>query len=315
MASLAPKKEESKAQSDSEDEDDDVVDEVEIIERPAAGRARQSVSAEAYGDWNKKKAFTPPEYPKSDEQKERLKATLSKAFMFSHLEDAEFNIIIGATQEVQVEAGSQIIKKGEDGDTLYVIEAGRFDCSIPDEAGGERVVKTCFPGDVFGELALLYNAPRAATVTATEQSTTWSLDRDTFSNVVKEAAQNKRNRYDAFLSKVPLLEQMDPYERAQLADALRVEPIEEGQTIVSQGEVGDKFYIVEEGDLAALKDGYQVMNYAEGDYFGELALLRDTTRAATVTAKTASKLLSIDSITFKRLLDVELLTKKSSMYT
>merc|ERR1711884_521946 len=101
-------------------------------------------------------------------------------------------------------------------------------------------------GDVFGELALLYNAPRAATVTATEKSTCWSLDRETFNAIVKEAAQNKRNRYDAFLAKVPLLETMDPYERSQLADALRVEKVEDGAQVVTQGETGNTFYIVEE---------------------------------------------------------------------
>merc|ERR1719384_67017 len=167
---------------------------------------------------------------------------------------------------------------------LFVIETGLFDCSIPDDAGGERVVKTCSVGDVFGELALLYNAPRAATVTATDKGTIWSLDRETFSNIVKENAQNKRNRYDAFLAKVPLLASMDPYERSQLADALRIETAEDGKTIVTQGEAGDTFYIVEEGACVAQKDGASVMNYKVGDYFGELALIKNQPRAATVIA-------------------------------
>merc|ERR1712241_623790 len=139
----------------------------------------------------------------------------------------------------EVEEASVIITRGDNGDRLYVIETGVFDCSVPDENGDEKVVKTCRAGDVFGELALLYNAPRAATVTATERSSIWSLDRETFSHIVKEAAQNKRNKYDAFLAKVPLLSSMDPYERSQRADALRVETAQDGRTIVNQGEEGN----------------------------------------------------------------------------
>jgi len=302
-----------KRDSDSEEDDEeDEMDEAEFEAQIAKrGAARQSVSAEAYGEWNKKQAFTPPVYEKSEEQKDRLKGVLGKSFMFSNLDPSEFNIIIGAMQELTVEPGKEIIVKGDDGNTLYVIETGVFECSIPID-GVWKVVKTCGPGDVFGELALLYNAPRAATVAAKETSTCWSLDRDTFSHIVKEAAQNKRNKYDAFLAKVPLLASMDPYERSQLADALRVESVEEGATIVTQGEVGDKFYILEEGAAEAKKDGEKVMAYGVGDYFGELALIRNTNRAATIgiTGGTA-KLLSIDSVTFKRLLDVSELEEKA----
>jgi len=296
---------------ESEEEEDDVEDDAGFEEMQQPRRGRQSVSAEAYGDWNKKKEFVPPVYEKSDDQKDRLKSTLGGSFMFSRLDDQEFNIIIGAMQEVEVEQDSVIITRGDNGDRLYVIETGVFDCSVPDDSGGEKVVKTCRAGDVFGELALLYNAPRAATVTATEKSTCWSLDRETFSHIVKETAQNKRNRYDAFLSKVPLLEGMDPYERSQLADALRIEVVENGQTVVTQGEEGNKFYIVEEGSCTAQKDGTDVMEYGVGDYFGELALIKNQARAATVVTKEPSKLLSIDSITFKRLLDVSDLVKRA----
>merc|ERR1712194_318806 len=124
-----------------------------------------------------------------------------------------------------------------------------------------------------------------------------------------------RSRYDTFLSKVPLLASMDAYERAQLADALKCETFAAGQTIVSQGEAGHKFYIVEEGEASATKGGVQVMTYNPGDYFGELALIRNQPRAATVVCKGPSKLLSIDSGSFKRLLNVNDLLERSAKYT
>ena len=70
------------------------------------------------------------------------------------------------------------------------------------------------PGDSFGELALLYNCPRAASIIAKTQCTLWGLDRQTFNHIVKDAAAKKREKYEAFLSKVEILKEMQPYERA-----------------------------------------------------------------------------------------------------
>jgi len=77
------------------------------------------------------------------------------------------------------------------------------------------------PGEAFGELALLYNAPRAATIKATSQCVLFALDRETFNHVVKDASVRKRNRYEKFLSEVELLDTMDPYERSKIADVIK----------------------------------------------------------------------------------------------
>mmetsp|Transcript_22316 Transcript_22316/g.59474 ORF Transcript_22316/g.59474 Transcript_22316/m.59474 type:complete len:395 (-) Transcript_22316:119-1303(-) len=296
---------------EEEEEEDDELDEPP----PGFGgdmpsRGRQSVSAEAYGQWNVKKAFVPPVVLKSDDQKDRLKAVLTRSFMFSALEPNDLNIVVGAMKEVPVSVDESVFDQGDAGDFLFVIESGKFDC-VKDEV----VVKTCESGDVFGELALLYNCPRAATVRSKEKGVCWKLDRETFNAIVKEAAQKKRERYDSFLAKVPLLQSMDAYERSQLADALRSESFNEGQVIVSEGEVGQKFYIIEEGDAVAAKSGVQVMSYGIGDYFGELALIRNQPRAATVTCKTVAKILSIDKASFNRLLKVSDLLERSAKYS
>ena len=73
---------------------------------------------------------------------------------------------------------------------MYVLEQGSLDCTKVFPGNTEATfLKTYVPGEGFGELALLYNAPRAATITAREDSTVWRLDRDTFNNIVKESAQ------------------------------------------------------------------------------------------------------------------------------
>lgn len=305
--------EEEKNESEEEDDADEEPPPDFYKNQDGPPKARASVSAEAYGEWNAKKAFVAPVIAKSDQQKQRLKACLSKSFLFAALGDSDMNIVIGAMKEVNATAGQRVINQGDSGDFLFVIESGILDCKIK-LANEDKVVKTCEAGDVFGELALLYNCPRAASVDAREACVLWQLDRDTFNNIVKEAAQKKRERYDAFLAKVPLLAGMDAYERSQLADALKQETYADGQTICEQDAPGNAFYIIEEGSAIATKNGSQVMTYQSGDYFGELALLQNKPRAATVVAKGGASLLSLDSRSFKRLLDISVLLERSEKY-
>jgi len=299
---------------DEQEEDDDDDEPPPGWEKPVGNIARQSVSAEASGDWNSKKVFVPPRINKDDSQVERLKNCLLKSFLFSSLEEHDLSTLIGAMKEVAVAAGQRTINQGDTGDFLFVIESGKLDCFIKKPDGSEACVKTCESGDVFGELALLYNCPRAASVVAKDDCVLWQLDRDTFNYIVKDAAEKKRQRYDSFLSKVPLLSSMDASDRSQLADALRIEHFSHGSVIVSQGEIGKKFYILESGKAAAMKNGIEVMNYSSGDYFGELALINKTPRAATVIANGDAQLLSIDSASFTRLINVQDLLSKSSKY-
>jgi cAMP-dependent protein kinase regulator len=276
------------AEVHSEEEEDDECDDIpESFKKPEAqmGRARQSVSAEAYGQWNQKKEFTPPVHPKSDEQKARLNSTLQQSFMFQGLENADMQTILMAMQENTFAPDTKVINEGDDGDFLFVIEKGTLECKKV-IGGEEKVVKTCTVGDVFGELALLYNCPRAATVVAKDDCVCWKLDRETFNHIVKDAAVKRRNKHEQFLSKVHLLQGMDQYEKSQIADALKTETYSKGDFIVKQDDPGDKFYILEEGTAYAEKstDGTpkRVLDYKPGDYFGELALLKNQPRAASV---------------------------------
>merc|ERR1740130_579151 len=183
--------------------------------------------------------------------------------------------------------------------------------------GESKVVKSCSEGDVFGELALLYNCPRAANVVASCQCVCWQLDRETFNHIVKDSAVRRRTRYDAFLKQVTLISSLEAYERSQIADALKAETKSAGDKIIIQGEPGDKFYVVEEGTLYATKDGNRVMDYKAGDYFGELALLKNQPRAATVVVESpTAKVLSMSRLSFTKMLVplVDILQKNVGSY-
>ena len=131
------------------------------------------------------------------------------------------------------------------------------------------------------------------------------LDRNTFNHIVKEASQKKRAKYENFLATVPILENMDHYERSKMADAVKEKKVKNGETIIKQGEQGDIFYILVEGSAIATlneKGSEPVMQYNSGDYFGELALLKGEPRAANVLASSDCKLIMLERKSFKRLL-------------
>ena len=267
------------------------------------------MSAEVYGEHNKKGDFTPKVVAKSEESKQKLQQRLLQAFMFTALEEKEFKIVVDAIEEVTGKAGEDIIKEGDQGDCMYVLEKGTLDCTkVFAGSNDPTFLKKYVPGEGFGELALLYNAPRAATITAKTDYVIWKLDRDTFNHIVKDAAAKKREKYDNFLQSVQILESIDPYERSKLGDAVKEEKFKKGEFIIKEGDDGSKFYLISEGTAIATKDlggsePEKVMDYKRGNYFGERALLTSEKRAANIVVTSEScTVLSLERETFNRLL-------------
>lgn len=174
--------------------------------------------------------------------------------MFSALDDKEKEIVVNAMRERKTSKGEVVIKEGDQGDELYVVESGTLTCTKVFAGNTEpTTLKTYQPGEAFGELALLYNAPRAATITSDGDCTLWGLDRQTFNHIVKDSASKKRDKYDKFLEKVTILSTMEPYERSKLADAFKEYKFKAGDFIIKEGDAGNEFYLLEEGECIATK--------------------------------------------------------------
>lgn len=150
----------------------------------------------------------------------------------------------------------------------------------------------------------MYNAPRAATVISTSACTLWALDRITFRRILMDSTFQRRRLYEGFLEEVPLLSTLTKYERSKIADALETQKFPPGTTIIKEGDVGEAFYLLESGKADAFKKGSDcpVKHYSKGDYFGELALLNDAPRAASVISMTEVKVATLSKDGFQRLL-------------
>lgn len=274
---------------------------------------RTSVSAESLAPSGQDdSSWKAPSFPKTAEQNQRLRTAVSRNFLFAHLDDDQTDQVLGALQERKIPAKDvKVIIQGDVGDYFYVVEDGAFDVHVSStgklESGpgglGAKVT-SCGPGTSFGELALMYNAPRAATVVSSEPSILWQLDRVTFRRILMDSAFQRRRMYESFLDSVPLLKDLTPYERSKVADALETSKYQPGTAIIREGDIGDHFYILEDGTAAVYKEGVEssVKTYTKGDYFGELALLNDKPRAASVIAETEVKVAMLGKNGFQRLL-------------
>ncbi|KXT05828.1 hypothetical protein AC578_1076 [Pseudocercospora eumusae] len=275
---------------------------------------RTSVSAEslapASADDSNWKA---PSYPKTSDQLARLKDAVSHNFLFSHLDDEQSAQVLGALQERKVPGKDvRVIAQGDTGDYFYVVESGSFDIYVsttgkvePGPEGLGTKVAVSGPGTSFGELALMYNAPRAATVVSSEPSILWQLDRVTFRRILMDSAFQRRRMYESFLEEVKLFSSLTPYERSKIADALETTKYPANSEIIREGDVGDRFYILESGEAVAVKRGRErepLKTYKVGDYFGELALLDDKPRAASVISTQEVKVATLGKDGFQRLL-------------
>ena len=254
-------KEDNQSESDEEDDVDPELDNIvnKINTNPQMKKMslipRSAVSAEVYGAYHKKESFVAKVVPKTQEQIQRIKSSVIHSFLFGNLEQKDLEVVINAMEEKVFKKGDNIINQGEKGDCLYFVEKGKFNYYkklLGDEE--PKLVKEYQQGDAFGELALLYNAPRAATITAeSDKVITWVLDRETFNHIVKGAAQKKREKYENFLKNVEILGSIDSYELMKICDALKTASFKIVYYIIKEGEMGDVFYIVEEAECEATK--------------------------------------------------------------
>jgi len=301
-----PPSEQSMEIEDS-DEDDEAFE--MKLKKQRVSKKKNGISAEAYGEYNKLGDFVPRVIEKFDELKEKIRMTLMKSFMFNTLESKQQDIVINAMKIVHFVNGDTVIKQGDDGDELFIVGSGKLKCFKKfDGKDEETYLKTYEAGEVFGELALLYNVPRAASIYADEESELYSLDRDTFNHIVKRATIERRQKYEDFLQKIEILKDLDNYERQKICDCLETEEFHNGDYIIREGEAGDKFYLIQEGTADALKltqDGKEdrVFDYKENDYFGELALLNGDKRKASIKVTSDRMVVaSLSNVSFKRLL-------------
>jgi CRP-like cAMP-binding protein len=218
---------------------------------------------------------------------------------------------------VSCRAGHVVVLQGEPGDSFYIVVSGKMRVVIEDDYGVERTVALLSVGDCFGEIALLENIPRTATVSAMTSASLLKLERKHFEQFLA-ALPIERNRitdqirHGKLLMSIPLFSYLSPEQFSFLITRSPVERFDKGAVIFKQGDEGDKMYIIKEGRVAIQRteNGRIVLDktLSIGSVFGEIALVKHTSRTAQATAETDVELLSVGKESFYELVSKSLLT-------
>lgn len=210
--------------------------------------------------------------------------------------------IARAMRAQDIAEGTEVVRQGEEGDKFYIVVRGAFEVLENGEA-----VNRLGSGNYFGELALLYHKPRVATVVAVEPSRVLWLDHDDFDALLFNDLQTRKKmeaslQYRSEIAAIPLLHDLTPAELDLLLSKLVPLSVAAGTEIIRQGELGDRFYIVRSGQIEIIQNGNVVATRGHGEAVGEIALLMNVPRTATVRAIEPTELLTLSRQDFNDVL-------------
>lgn len=197
------------------------------------------------------KDYVPPEKTeKPAEVSQLLSQTLHGHWLFSDLEEDQIQGLVDVMSKSLFEKGDDIIKQGDDGKQFYIVSSGTCSVTVDGKLLGHKITK----GTAFGDLALFYEAPRSATITATESCEVYSLDQSTFRHHLQKRTKDYVESNIKFLNSVPAFEGVGESQIIRLANAMNSATFKKGAYIVKQGDVGNIFYILKSGECKVVEN-------------------------------------------------------------
>ncbi|XP_017859798.1 PREDICTED: cGMP-dependent protein kinase 1 [Drosophila arizonae] len=213
-----------------------------------------------------------------------LEAIERNDFLNNLMDKERKDMVINAMAPASYKKDSYIINEHDEGSEFFISAEGYYDVI---QAG--KHVGNFGPATVFGELAILYNAPRKATIKAATDARVWKITRETFRAIMQISGSREREENLQFLRSAPFLQELDESLLNKVVDLLQRKFYETGSCIVREGEVGNEFFIIRGGTVTIKKKDESkqeqvVAKRKRGDYFGEQALMNADVRQASVYA-------------------------------
>ncbi|XP_069015961.1 cGMP-dependent protein kinase 1-like isoform X2 [Embiotoca jacksoni] len=229
-------------------------------------------------------------------------AILDNDFM-KNLQPSQIQEVVDCMYPVDYGTDACIIEEGDVGSLVYVMEEGKVEVT-------KEGMKLCTmgPGRVFGELAILYNCTRTATVRTVACVKLWAIDRQCYQTIMMRTGLIKHAEYMDFLKSVPTFQGLPEETLSKLADVMEETHYEDGEYIIRQGARGDTFFILSKGTVnvtqrdSANQEPVHLRELTRGNWFGEKALQGEDVRTANVIAAGAVTCLVIDRDSFKHLI-------------
>lgn len=240
---------------------------------------------------------------KHERRKHKEKMTFLRTVkMFEQISDYSLEKISDVMQIEVFEPKQKIFRQGEAGESFYMIQKGKVSISISKFTSSQEVARLG-SNKSFGELALINSSPRGATVTAIDKTYCWTLDRGNFVSLIgsiKQAADESIGF--KVLKKVKIMEALSEKQLMSIARCLKAVEFAAEAEIITQGDDGDTFYVLASGEVDILVNSVNVAHLDHNAAFGEMSLLKNEKRSATVIATVDCVCLSLQRDDFNRLL-------------
>lgn len=203
--------------------------------------------------------------------------------------------------------GEVLFELNDYSDTFFSIVRGGVDIHVDPNDASKRVALT--KGDFFGEMGLISGRRRNATVTAGEGCIVIESTRRSMIKLINSVAKSKEIIDKTFLRRA-IQAQVAPELPAdalgEVVASARIERFDAGTVLFKEGDPGDSLHLIRKGSVTVARDigGREiVLSYvAAGNYIGEMALLTDSPRSATVRASIETETIRLDGAAFKKLL-------------
>mgnify|MGYP000365605441 CR=1 FL=1 len=298
----------------SEEADDEAAvrpDDAEVEIEVEAGEDELSVEATEYAE------AASIEVIPLDEEEELPTSGPERTPLFSDLSGGEFDRVFELLQSRVVEPGTVIVREGESGDSIYIIARGQARVSRADEDGADREVARLGPGDFFGEIGY-FHGERRATVTATKKTQLLEMAKADLDQVVSEFPRVKevlvkfyRERVlENLLADSPLFKDIPVAELHKFRDAFSWLEIPAGQAIVKEGDPGDSMFLIKAGEVLVqtkhpiTNETVELAKLKGGDFFGEVSLIKNKPRTASVVAVTEAEVMELSRNDFQAIASV-----------
>lgn len=220
-------------------------------------KTRALASSDYTAEMNKEVDLDALYSEKTAAEKNRIADAIKTSVMFRNITPDQREMIYGVMEPIAVKTGDWVIRQGSVGDRFYIIDEGQFEVRIMadgerDDGSGGALIHV-YEGSVskhahpcFGELALMYSAPRSASIIARTDGHLWGLHRSAFRQVLAQA-QGTRKELMNTLKSVPLFAGLDDEEITTLSTAFDEIAFGRGENIVEQGHFGDTMYVLSSG--------------------------------------------------------------------
>lgn len=235
--------------------------------------------------------------------------------LFSKLAREPFAAVVEAVEVRRLPAGQPVVEEGDHGASMFALVEGRVAVVRHLQGGEQRRVGLLTEGSFFGEMALISEGPRLASVITVEPVVLLELTRERLGQVMRShpvvgqvvQAFYRERMVENLLRSNPVFLPLKPEQKQAIAREFELLELKTGEVVLEQGQQGDAFYLLLRGRCTpyhVLPDGKQKAypGLREGDVFGEISLLLGKPVTATVRADMASVVLKLDRAAFERLI-------------